>query len=170
MTPHRQSFRVLKFGGSSVGRQDRLFHVIERILAEYERGPTAVVVSAMGDTTDWLLDAAALAAKDDLPSAERIVDRASDLATSNGLAVLSRFAQSRAVPSQPSFTLVARELLSPLRKLLLGISLRREQTHQATDLVLSFGERLSATFGDAVVDRSRVHALTRATMGPAFSP
>jgi aspartokinase/homoserine dehydrogenase 1 len=151
MTHQRQTFRVLKFGGSSVGRQDRLVHVIERILADHERGPTAVVVSAMGDTTDWLLEAAALAAKGDLTSAERVVDRVSDLATSNGLAVLSRFAQTRPVASQPSFTPLARELLSPLRQLLLGISLLREQTHQATDLVLSFGERLSATFVAEIV-------------------
>ncbi|NUQ75652.1 MAG: aspartate kinase [Polyangiaceae bacterium] len=151
MTRNRQTFRVLKFGGSSVGQKDRLFHVVERILGEHSRGPTAVVVSAMGDTTDWLLEAAALAAKGDLHAAERVVDRVSDLATENGLAVLSRFAPSRPVASQPSFTLLARELLEPLRKLLLGISLLREQTHQATDLVLSFGERLSATFVAEIV-------------------
>ncbi|MEL6349273.1 MAG: aspartate kinase, partial [Myxococcota bacterium] len=51
--------RVLKFGGSSVGSTERLSKVLEIIVTEQRRSPLAVVVSAMGKTTDWLIASAA---------------------------------------------------------------------------------------------------------------
>lgn len=51
---------VQKYGGSSVGDVDRLKHVAQRIVATRHEGHDVVaVVSAMGDTTDELLDMAA---------------------------------------------------------------------------------------------------------------
>ena len=50
---------VLKFGGSSVATRERIQAVAERIIAIHERGhELAVVVSAMGDTTDELIELA----------------------------------------------------------------------------------------------------------------
>ena len=50
---------VQKFGGSSVANADRIKAVANRILATERSGETVVaVVSAMGDTTDELLDLA----------------------------------------------------------------------------------------------------------------
>lgn len=50
---------VHKYGGSSVADPDKLKRVAQRIIAEKERGKrVAVVVSAMGDTTDRLLSLA----------------------------------------------------------------------------------------------------------------
>ncbi|WP_250284121.1 MULTISPECIES: aspartate kinase [unclassified Frankia] len=50
---------VAKFGGSSVADADRIKRVAERIVAQRRRGDdVVVVVSAMGDTTDDLLDLA----------------------------------------------------------------------------------------------------------------
>ncbi|MFY0576456.1 hypothetical protein ACN28S_20800 [Cystobacter fuscus] len=57
-------FQVMKFGGSSVGSPPRLRQVIELIGTHAKQGPLAVVVSAMGDTTDWLLEAAGLATRE----------------------------------------------------------------------------------------------------------
>ena len=48
---------VMKFGGSSVANADRIKHVASIIKAYREKRPV-VVLSAMGDTTDHLLEAA----------------------------------------------------------------------------------------------------------------
>ena len=51
---------VKKFGGSSVANKERIFRVAERCIEEYKKGnDVAVVLSAMGDTTDELLAKAA---------------------------------------------------------------------------------------------------------------
>lgn len=48
---------VMKFGGSSVGDTERMKHVAKRIVEKKEQGnQCVVVVSAMGDTTDDLID------------------------------------------------------------------------------------------------------------------
>lgn len=47
---------------------------------------------------------------------------------------------------------MVRELLEPLRKLLLGISLLRQKTEQTLDIVLSFGERLSTSIVAELVE------------------
>ncbi|MCB7305253.1 aspartate kinase [Bariatricus massiliensis] len=50
---------VKKFGGSSVANKERIFNVAGRCAEEYQKGNDVVVVlSAMGDTTDELLDKA----------------------------------------------------------------------------------------------------------------
>src|SRR5574344_1829869 len=51
---------VMKFGGSSVADADRIRHVASIIKAYKDEKPV-VVLSAMGDTTDHLLEAADLA-------------------------------------------------------------------------------------------------------------
>lgn len=51
---------VKKFGGSSVADKERIFNVARRCAEEYQMGNDVVVVlSAMGDTTDELLEKAA---------------------------------------------------------------------------------------------------------------
>ena len=51
------SLIVMKFGGSSVGSVERMKHVAERIVSRKNEGHRCVVVvSAMGDTTDELID------------------------------------------------------------------------------------------------------------------
>ncbi len=50
---------VKKFGGSSVANKERIFNVANRCIEDYKKGHDVVVVlSAMGDTTDELLDLA----------------------------------------------------------------------------------------------------------------
>lgn len=50
---------VKKFGGSSVANKERIFNVARRCIEDYQKGHDVVVVlSAMGDTTDELLDLA----------------------------------------------------------------------------------------------------------------
>lgn len=50
---------VKKFGGSSVANKERIFNVARRCIEDYKKGHDIVVVlSAMGDTTDELLELA----------------------------------------------------------------------------------------------------------------
>jgi aspartate kinase len=49
------SVRVLKFGGTSVKSMARIQHVAEIIEDYCQKGPIVVVVSAMGDMTDYLV-------------------------------------------------------------------------------------------------------------------
>ncbi len=50
---------VQKYGGSSVANADRINHVARRVIAEKRKGrEVVVVVSALGDTTDELIDLA----------------------------------------------------------------------------------------------------------------
>lgn len=50
---------VKKFGGSSVADKERIYHVAKRCMEDYQKGNDVVVVlSAMGKTTDSLLEMA----------------------------------------------------------------------------------------------------------------
>lgn len=50
---------VKKFGGSSVANRERIFNVARRCIEDYKKGNDVIVVlSAMGDTTDELLELA----------------------------------------------------------------------------------------------------------------
>jgi aspartate kinase len=56
---------VQKFGGSSVGDAAKIKHVAKRVIETQQAGnQVVVVVSAMGDTTDELLDLANGVSKD----------------------------------------------------------------------------------------------------------
>ncbi|MFP2905510.1 bifunctional aspartate kinase/homoserine dehydrogenase I [Pyxidicoccus sp. 3LFB2] len=130
-------FQVMKFGGSSVGSPRRLRQVVELIGKHAKQGPLAVVVSAMGDTTDWLIEAADLATRGELEGALTVVARIAHLAKTN----------AAALHPEQSTALAARvdALLAPLQQLLQGISLTRECSTPSKDRVLSFGELVSAT-------------------------
>ena len=59
---------VKKFGGSSVANKERIFNVARRCIEDYKKGHDVVVVlSAMGDTTDELIEKA----KDINPNASK---------------------------------------------------------------------------------------------------
>ena len=62
---------VMKFGGSSVADSERIRHVAEIVKARFDRRPI-LVLSAMGDTTDHLLEAGEKALKTGVVSVEKI--------------------------------------------------------------------------------------------------
>lgn len=48
---------VQKYGGTSVSNVERINNVADRIISEYKKGnQMVIVVSAMGDSTDKLID------------------------------------------------------------------------------------------------------------------
>ncbi|MDR2517895.1 MAG: aspartate kinase [Spirochaetaceae bacterium] len=125
---------VMKFGGSSVANGDRIRHVVEIVKAELPRKPV-LVLSAMGDTTDRLLEAAAGALETGGVSVGQIA----------GLHIktIQELALGPAVRNE------AEALLEELRNLLLGISMIKELTPRTRDYLVSFGERLSVRIAAA---------------------
>ncbi|MDR2965893.1 MAG: aspartate kinase [Treponema sp.] len=117
---------VMKFGGSSVADAARIRHVADIIKSQLLRKP-AVVLSAMGDTTDHLLEAADKALKEgkvDISDVEKLhttTIKALKLGVQKEIAAL----------------------LDELARLLSGIALIRELTPRTKDYLVSFGERLS---------------------------
>jgi len=130
-------WQVYKFGGSSLGTPGRLAQVLDLVAQGVKAGPRlALVVSALGDTTDWLIGASKRAAEGDTVGAESELTRVHFLAVSTARQVLSGAALT-------AFEDDTARLLSPVRRLVEGIGLVREQTPRALDEVMSVGERLS---------------------------
>lgn len=115
---------VMKFGGSSVANAQRIKNVASIIQAYKEKRPL-VVLSAMGDTTDHLLEAADMAVngKVDIEKVEKLhYDTAKELGVE--------------IPA-------IKELLEELKTLLTGISMLHELSKRSRDYLVSFGERMS---------------------------
>ncbi len=119
---------VMKFGGSSVADADRIRHVAGIVKDVLNKKPT-LVLSAMGDTTDHLLDAGAAALKG-IVSVDQV--EALHRRTAADLGLPADFVEAEIVP-----------LLTELKSLLIGISLIKELTGRTRDYLVSFGERLS---------------------------
>ncbi len=134
---------IHKFGGTSLGDAERIQNASRLVAAARRKRPVVVVASAMGGVTDVLLGAAWEAERGRLGLARKAVE-----------ALMARHAE------------VARALgvrfdEAPLRELdaaLQGVSLLRERTARVTDLVSSFGERLSAPLLAAALAKAGVPA------------
>lgn len=129
----------MKFGGSSVANAERIRHVAS-IIEAYKDSRPVVVLSAMGDTTDHLLEAADTAVKGtvDIQKVEQLhYDTARELAID--------------VPA-------IKELLDELKTLLTGISMLRELTKRTRDYLVSFGERMSVRMMSAYLLKNNIPA------------
>lgn len=115
---------TMKFGGSSVANADRIKHVASIIKAYRDEKPV-VILSAMGDTTDFLLDAADEAVKGNVDI--------KNVATLHLDTIKVLEIDGECVNG----------LLNELNQLLTGISMIRELTKRTRDYLVSFGERLS---------------------------
>ncbi len=129
--------RVLKFGGSSVAKPERIKGVIAILKDYYKKGEQfTVVFSAFGGVTDSLIEMSKAAAKGneeykDLADAfsQRHIAAAKELISGEHLdKVLTDITENHDI----------------LKNLLYGIYLVREASPRTMDYVLSFGERNSA--------------------------
>jgi aspartate kinase len=125
---------VMKFGGSSVADAERIRHVAGIVKTEIGRKP-ALVLSAMGDTTDHLLEAGDDAYRRGKVSAAGI--------EKNHLTVV----KDLKLPARARKDI--EPLLEELRSLLSGIAQIRELTPRTRDYLVSFGERLSTRIAAA---------------------
>lgn len=127
---------VMKFGGTSVGDAARIAGVARLVTAEPR--PVAVVVSAMGGTTDALLRAGRLAESGQF-----------DAATTEVEAIRTR--HHAVAAHDDTLRAVIDALVDEALGLLRGVSLLREQTSRSRAALASFGERLSAPLVAAAV-------------------
>ncbi len=129
--------KVLKFGGSSVAKPERINQIVSILKAYKERGETfAVVVSAFGGVTDSLIEMSKLAANGD----EGYIDLLAKFRERHTAAALELISGKR----QDTVLKDLIENHKVLEQLLRGIFLVREASLRTMDYVLSFGERNSA--------------------------
>ncbi|HVZ65624.1 MAG TPA: bifunctional aspartate kinase/homoserine dehydrogenase I [Lacunisphaera sp.] len=128
------SWQVYKFGGSSLGTSGRLPRVLDLVAAAPR--PVALVVSALGDTTDWLILAARSAEEGNISQARRELAQVRELATATARAVLSSQGQKGVKHDLD-------DILTPVERLLSGIELTRECSPRTLDSIISVGERIS---------------------------
>ncbi|MCQ2587436.1 MAG: aspartate kinase [Treponema sp.] len=130
---------VMKFGGSSVANAERIKHVASIIKAYKEKRPV-VVLSAMGDTTDHLLEAADKAV-------EGIVD----------VAGVAKLHEDTAAELGVNIETI-QALLVELQQLLTGISMLKEISKRSRDYLVSFGERMSVRMMAAYLEKEGIPA------------
>lgn len=162
-----ERWQVYKFGGTSVGTTGRLPKVLELIVAAPR--PLALVVSAPGDSTDWLILAAKSAADGNISQARRELAQVRELATTIARTVLNS-------QGQKGLKHDLDDILTPVERLLSGIELTRECSPRTLDSVISVGERISvALLARALTQRdvpaipvdARDFVVTDATFGAA---
>jgi aspartate kinase len=134
----------MKFGGSSIADAKRIGHVIEIVKTQLEQKP-ALVLSAMGDTTDHLLEAGNDALSKGQASIKRIEELHHETIKKLKLPASARKAID--------------PLLDELGSLLSGISLIKELTPRTRDFLSSFGERLSVRIIAAYCNSLGIKAL-----------
>jgi aspartokinase/homoserine dehydrogenase 1 len=154
------SLRVFKFGGSSVGRAESLSKVLQIIASERTTSPLAVVVSAFGDTTDHLIEAATFAARGDIAASLARLQAVRSAA----LEPIEHVLRARAADTTNVAPTVHRTL-EPLDALLRAVAVLGEVSPRTRDEILSYGERLSASLialalGSTQVDAVAVDART----------
>lgn len=129
--------KVLKFGGTSVGSAENIKRVGD-IIATYQAQGTSiwVVVSAMGGVTNKLIDLGNLALAGDQNYLVRMEElKRSHIKTSESLMGANAHAESKQA---------IEKAFAELKDLLHGIFLLKELSLRSMDIILSFGERLSA--------------------------
>jgi aspartate kinase len=148
---------VMKFGGTSVEDAVAIRRTADIVAGRIARGlQPVVIVSAMARVTDQLLNAAAAAGRGDKTSAlsasvalrARHHQAAADLIPANALAPM---------------TALIDEHFDALDELLRGLAAVGEVTPRTTDIVASYGERLSspmvaAAFAARGIDAAHVDA------------
>ena len=137
--------KVLKFGGTSVGTVDSLRNV--KAIVESADEPVIVVVSALGGFTDKLIATAKAAAegREYMADYQAMIERHHNVI--NGI-----------VPEQYREEVTAKvdKLLEELGNIYKGVSLICDLSPRSLDIIVSYGERLSSTIIEKVINGARL--------------
>jgi aspartate kinase len=150
----------MKFGGTSLANASRMKNAA-RIIQRYSPGNKIVVVaSAIGETTDQLIEIAELAKKGNLQQARKLLSKIQSSHLRIARMVAGR-GETRDLVSRLD------QLISELERTVEGIAHLRELTSRSRDYLLSFGERLSTPILAATMSALglRTRALTGAEAG-----
>ncbi len=127
--------KVLKFGGTSVQNSENIRKVIN-IVKNRREDTGLVVLSAFGGITQELIDTCLDAAKGN----NQYLSLFADIEARHFEIIKELISED----NQQTIISQANQLLDELKGLLKGIFLLRELSPRSKDLILSFGERLSA--------------------------
>jgi len=159
---------VMKFGGSSLESAEAIERVAAIVKDRVEQNPV-VVVSAMGKTTNALLDLAkeAVADRSDAPSqaeGHEPVELGCDAPATvyqDRLGSLREFHLQMAkalAPTRENLVTQIEAHFDELSQLLGGLAILGELTPRSTDAILSYGERLSSLIVAAAFSESGIKA------------
>jgi aspartate kinase len=143
---------VMKFGGTSVEDAAAILRTAQIVAGRVARGlEPVVVVSALAKVTDLLISAAGTAARGDRASAlaitERLRIRHHDTATQ--LALGRELREDPLAATRPDSELVATHAwmekeFDGLEEILRGLAVVGELTPRISDMIVSYGERVSS--------------------------
>jgi bifunctional aspartokinase / homoserine dehydrogenase 1 len=142
--------KVMKFGGSSIASPERIRSVADIIAASAKKSKVIVVVSAFQGVTNLLIETAQFAERGD----ERYAGNLNALKKRHAAACGSLF--GKRIPAEVRKRVDHR--LDDLSNVLHGIFLLRDCPPRAFDLVMSFGERLSAFIIASYINRKQAAA------------
>ncbi|HXW37985.1 MAG TPA: aspartate kinase [Nitrososphaerales archaeon] len=141
---------VMKFGGSLLAGDRGINRVVRIVKAAARGNKVVVVVSAIGDTTEILLDAAEASKSWDSSRIDSVMTRIGRIHThalrGSGLGG----EELKAVLT------TSEELLENLKLTLTGVSILGELSPRSVDLIVSYGERLAAPIVAAALVSSGV--------------
>lgn len=140
--------QVLKFGGTSVGSADNIKKVIDIVKDKLAKGKVMVVVSALGGTTDALINAGTLAAQ----SNELFKDELQRIE----LRHLEAVKQLIPVQNQSSVLSLVKKMCNEIEDVCNGVFLLGELSPRTKDRIVSFGELISSQIIAAAFNASGV--------------
>jgi len=145
--------KILKFGGSSVANAENINKVIQIVTQSPKRRNDIVVVSALGGVTDDLIRLATFASKGE--SDYQLLFKSLCKKHNEVIKKLIKpMPIGRQAKNHKSVLKEAREKYDELEKILQGIFLIKELSLRSLDVVMSFGEQLSAQIiGEAINSR-----------------
>ncbi len=129
---------VMKFGGSLIASKGGIRKIADIVATHHARTSVVVVVSALGDVTDILVDAAANAIEWDAEASAKVAKQLGRL----HLKAIS----DTSLDADERGALLKRldAMLEELKTVLTGVSLLKELSPRSRDLIISFGERMAA--------------------------
>lgn len=141
--------KVLKFGGTSVGSSESIKKVIE-IIADYKSAKihVAMVSSAMSGVTNKLVLMGQQASQND----ESYLDILKEIEALH----FNTIKELIKVKNQSHVLASVKKMLNELEDLMHGVFLLKELSPRSTDLLLSFGERLSCYIIDAYANQQEL--------------
>lgn len=139
--------KVLKFGGTSVGDAKSILKVKEIVEAVEE--PVIVVVSALGGITDQLLTTSRLATQGDYT-----YEKEYNNIVSRHIEMVESIIQDPGIRNYVLKQIVS--LLDELGNILKGVFLVHDLSQKTSDIIVSYGERLSSLIISNIITRAQL--------------
>ncbi|MEM2667881.1 MAG: aspartate kinase, partial [Candidatus Methanomethylicaceae archaeon] len=144
---------VMKFGGVLMDGAEKIDNSANLVVENIKKGDEViVVVSAMSNITDELIDMGESAKLGDMKKVRKMLNQIEDIHLETARKLCSGEVLSETESKIKS-------LIEMLTQCLTGVFLLRELTPRSMDLILSFGERLSAPLMRAALIEKGVKAI-----------